>query len=307
MVITYQHAAYISQTLDGALAMKTDFPFEVVVADDGSTDGTQAIVASYRDRHPGVVRALLPEKNQGYDANLRAAVSACRGEYIACIDGDDFFCDDTKLAVQAAHLDAHPDVVMTGHRAKIVNEAGLPTGELMGPDHVVDQPPMAAVEASVSPSLSMMFRASALRPADLPPAFWQLMPADDAWRINFAHHGSFHHDPRIMAAYRVHGRSLWNSRPAVERALHRLRFYERVPAFADAKFHPVFRRKLAEARAMVAYEYAAGGRRAESVKLLLAAAPHLGSGRRGVFAKAVARTLAPGVYDRLRSLAGVTA
>lgn len=86
--ITYNHEAFIRETLDGFVAQKTDFPVEIVIADDASTDATAAIIQDYTNRYPHLFRAILRPTNVGIYANLTDALSAARGEYLAICEGD---------------------------------------------------------------------------------------------------------------------------------------------------------------------------------------------------------------------------
>lgn len=108
----YQHETYIREALESFVTQQTDFPFEVLVSDDASTDGTAAIIREYAENYPDIVRPFLQEKNlysQGinlYDALL---FPAARGQYLAACEGDDCWTDPTKLQRQVDFLDAHPD------------------------------------------------------------------------------------------------------------------------------------------------------------------------------------------------------
>ena len=66
---TYNHEHFVAQTLDSFLAQQTDFPFEVVINDDCSTDGTAAIVADYARRYPGIIRPQFQSENQYQQGN----------------------------------------------------------------------------------------------------------------------------------------------------------------------------------------------------------------------------------------------
>jgi len=79
--LTYNHAAFIRKTLDSFLQQETDFPFEVIVHDDASTDATAAIIAEYAARYPGIVKPDLPaaEPVQPRRTVQHAAVRPCGG------------------------------------------------------------------------------------------------------------------------------------------------------------------------------------------------------------------------------------
>lgn len=95
--ISYNHEKYINQALESILAQKTAFPFEIIAADDCSTDGTQSIIQQLADEHPNIIVPVLRPKNLGINNNYYDAVQRVRGEFIAICDGDDYWIDDNKL------------------------------------------------------------------------------------------------------------------------------------------------------------------------------------------------------------------
>ena len=110
---TYNHEKYIRQCLDSMVSQKTDFPFEIIVRDDCSTDTTGSIIREYGEKYPGIVIPfILPFNhfsrgmtNDSFAEMFRMA----RGKYIAICEGDDFWTDPEKLQVQADFLEAHPE------------------------------------------------------------------------------------------------------------------------------------------------------------------------------------------------------
>ena len=108
----YNHEEYIRDALESIVTQQTDFPFEVLVNDDASTDGTAAILREYAAKYPDIIRPFYQEKNlysQGKDLCLEVLYPAARGKYIALCEGDDYWTDPTKLQLQVDFLDAHPD------------------------------------------------------------------------------------------------------------------------------------------------------------------------------------------------------
>jgi glycosyltransferase involved in cell wall biosynthesis len=111
--MTYNQHRFIGECLDSVLAQETDFPFEVIVADDASSDGTSEIVDRYAREHPGRVRAVLHARNVGVTANYLSAHQGARGEYVSHMDGDDIMLPG-KLQAQADFLDRHPNCALVG-------------------------------------------------------------------------------------------------------------------------------------------------------------------------------------------------
>jgi len=125
--ITYNAAQYIRAALDGFLMQKTDFPFEVLVHDDASTDGTAEIIREYAEKRPDVVRAVFQKENQwskGVAVAPKFLWPLIRGEYVAMCEGDDYWTDPLKLQKQVDWLDAHPDSSVCFHPVVVHFEDG---------------------------------------------------------------------------------------------------------------------------------------------------------------------------------------
>ncbi len=112
-VMTYNQERFIGECLESVVTQATTFDFEIIVADDASTDRTAAIVRDYEARYPGKLRGVIHPNNVGVKANYLSAHDAARGEYVAHVDGDDILLPG-KLQRQADFLDAHPACAFVG-------------------------------------------------------------------------------------------------------------------------------------------------------------------------------------------------
>ena len=101
----YNHAPYIRECIEGVLMQKTDFPFEYIIGEDFSTDGTREIVMEYAEKYPHIIRVLTADQNVGGKANGVRCIRSCRGKYIAICEGDDCWTDPGKLKRQVALLE----------------------------------------------------------------------------------------------------------------------------------------------------------------------------------------------------------
>lgn len=108
-LITYNHEKYIAHAIESVVCQKTDFPFELVIGEDCSTDKTRQIVELYARRFPELIRVADRPKNLGLVRNAIQTISDCRGEYIALLEGDDYWVDDCKLQKQSDFLDRNND------------------------------------------------------------------------------------------------------------------------------------------------------------------------------------------------------
>ncbi|MFC6791335.1 glycosyltransferase [Methylobacterium komagatae] len=122
LVKSYQHAPYVRQTIESVLAQSFQ-DFEIVVTDDGSTDGTAEILRGFTD--PRIRLECLPQ-NGGISAAMNATVARARGRYLAILNSDDWALPG-RLRRQVGFLDANPDVALVFGMPRPVDEAGLPT------------------------------------------------------------------------------------------------------------------------------------------------------------------------------------
>ncbi len=104
-IVTYNQERTISQTLECALNQIVDFPFEIVVGEDCSTDATREICKQYESAYPDSIRLILHEKNRGLLRNYKSVLDACRGKYIAHCAGDDYWHNPKKLQLQVDVLE----------------------------------------------------------------------------------------------------------------------------------------------------------------------------------------------------------
>jgi glycosyltransferase involved in cell wall biosynthesis len=126
--ITFNHAAFIRDCLEGFLDQVCDFRVEVVIHDDASTDCTTEIIRDYAARYPTLIRPILQVENQwskGVNPYYAYVFPAARGEYLALCDGDDHWCDPGKLAAQVAVLDREPGVALTYGRTDAMEDGVL--------------------------------------------------------------------------------------------------------------------------------------------------------------------------------------
>lgn len=135
----YNQEKYIRNCLDGFLMQKTDFPYEIIVHDDASTDHTAEIIREYERKHPECIRAIYQTENQ-YSQGIRIVQTyiypKTRGKFIAYCEGDDYWTDPLKLAKQVNALYAHPDCRLCLHKVEDVSEDGIPIGISCPKEHL---------------------------------------------------------------------------------------------------------------------------------------------------------------------------
>lgn len=127
-VVTYNQERYIRQCLDSIMMQQVDFDYEVIIGEDCSTDSTATICDEYAEKYP-FVHVYHHSKNIGLLKNWEFVMNRCQGEYIALLEGDDYWIDGNKLQRQVDWLDAHPEYTLTFTRAEILYEDGANEGQ----------------------------------------------------------------------------------------------------------------------------------------------------------------------------------
>jgi len=138
--ITYNHANYISNTIESFLKQETTFSYEIIINDDASTDGTAAIIKEYHDKFPDIIKPILQKENQ-YSKGIRGmnprfTFPVAKGKYIAVCEGDDCWIDPHKLQRQVDFLENHEDFTLTcsfflEQKGDIINEVTYNTDGLI--------------------------------------------------------------------------------------------------------------------------------------------------------------------------------
>lgn len=221
LVPTYQHKDYIATCLESILAQQTDFPVEILVGEDGSTDGTRDVCRDVASAHPGRISLFERDRKDVIHimgrptgrANLIDLLRAARGEYIALCEGDDYWTDPLKLQKQVDFLDANEDHVVTYHDArvedgngKVLQASKIPAG--MGRDHSAEE---LLLNKTFILTLSVVFRN---HPSyrDEPPEEFRVIPNGDNFitsRLGLLGKGKYMGDI-APAVYRQHGGGVWS-------------------------------------------------------------------------------------------------
>lgn len=116
IMLTYNHAPYLTEAIEGVLMQKTNFPFELIICNDASPDHSDRIIKTYAEKYPEIIRYFRHDKNIGFVENQRFAFQQAKGKYLGYCEGDDYWTDENKLQFQVDFLENNPQYVMTTAR-----------------------------------------------------------------------------------------------------------------------------------------------------------------------------------------------
>lgn len=219
LLLAYNLEQYIAQALDSVLMQEVEFPYEIVVAEDNSTDNTRMIIQQYAQRHPNIVRPIFRPHNLGMNVNFARTLPACRGQYVALLDADDYWTSPHKLRSQVELLQANPHFSFCFHNVAVLYEDGdHPTHpfHMSQPAYYLSRTIPAAVlsledllPGNFIQTCSVVFRNGLF---DALPDWFCDMPTYD-WPLHIfnAQRGPFAYIDEVWGVYRVHQRGLWST------------------------------------------------------------------------------------------------
>lgn len=244
LVSTYNQEKYIRQALHSVLMQQVDCDFEIVINEDASTDRTQAIILDCQSRYPHKVRLLLADRvgaerdrARGLPGktNFIRALKACGGQYVALLDGDDYWTDIHKLQKQVDFLDSHRDFAISCHNvSKFYEDGSKEPANLLPPN----QREVSSLEDllfdNFIPTCSVVFRRGLF--GELPEWFVSLKLGDWPLHILNAQHGKIGYISEVMAVYRVRQGGLWLTWHRAGQLLELIKMLDHVDAYLDFRY-----------------------------------------------------------------------
>jgi glycosyltransferase involved in cell wall biosynthesis len=219
--VTFNHREFINDTIIGFLSQNIEEPFEILIYDDSSNDGTVEILKDFEKRYPKIIKVVYQEENQ-YSRGVRGFINmlfaSSKAEFIATCDGDDYWTDSEKLKKQVAFLRSNSKFVASGHDSVVVSG----TGEELSPSRLGDAKqrdfPAKTLKRGFMPAYldSLVFR----NRLDYSLPFLKKIGNGDVFlmsRLGF--HGDYHfHSDIKPSVYRVHQGGVWSLQKKEEAA-----------------------------------------------------------------------------------------
>jgi glycosyltransferase involved in cell wall biosynthesis len=268
LVMTYNHERYISQALDSVLMQHTSFDWEVLVSEDCSTDRTRQIVKEYAARHPGLIRLILSEENLHSNEVVARGIRAAKGQYLALLDGDDYWLTCEKLQTQVDFMDRHPESTVCFHQALVHDESA------QWPDSYWTPPNQKAISTlqdicmdNFIATSSTMFRRRAIEG----PPEWYLafFPITD-WPLHIlcAEQGAIAYLPKAMSVYRYHEAGAYSGWSQSRKEDEAYLLYQRLDEVFGHRYRRFFRAGIFEYFLDWVEEHGKLGERKQALKCL---------------------------------------
>lgn len=220
VVLAYNHENYIADALDSILMQQVEARLEIIVTEDCSTDRTRQIVESYQTKYPDLFRMITREKNVGGKRNLLDAFALATGDFIAVLDGDDYWTDPQKLNLQIQFLQQHQECAGCGHNTRVCYQQAQQSDTLIVPDarkkriyHLRD----FILGHIYLHSSSLLFRN--LLHETLRSVHQNVRLGDMFMCILFATKGDIGFIDRTMSTYRYTGKGVWSSIPPLDQRM----------------------------------------------------------------------------------------
>jgi len=242
LCIVYNHVKFIRHALDGLVMQKTNFPFEVIVHDDASTDGTTDIIREYEQKYPDIIKPIYQTENQwqrGVKIGQKFIFPRIRGKYVTMNEADDYYIDENKLQKQVDFLDSHPECSMCFHPVKVIwddnrePEKIFPSADYIWHKKILTLQDL--LKHNFIQTNSVMYRWYDVS-TEWPKC--SILPADYMLHLLHAQYGKIGFIPDVMSVYRRNAGGIWAGSLEtdawfIKYAVPHLRFYREV----ENRFH----------------------------------------------------------------------
>lgn len=247
-LLTYNHAKFIAQSIESVVNQQTSFPFEIVIGDDHSTDGTSQIVDQYAAQYPDLIKVVRGKTNGGPQPNSIRILENSQGKYMAALEGDDYWIDPLKLQKQVDFMEQNPDfaICFTNTRVEFFenNEEPYLLNSNIEKDVFELKDLIAETEVWFMGTATLFYTMSSIFPVQ--PWFHKTKSGDIPMIMLAARHGKIKYLPDVTAAYRRHaaGASNTDHKDDAKFLENRIMMYTNLDKDTGYKFHDKFKRNL---------------------------------------------------------------
>lgn len=241
LLITYNNSPFIKQAIESILLQVTSYKFEVVVTDDCSQDSTMEIIKYYKNIYPEKIKVLDNKENVGITKNYERGFKACSGEYIALLEGDDYWISPYKLQIQTNFLDSHKEYSAALNRYIIYNMEENTSKKTYFYDNLkyITIKTDNLIRTNLIGNFSAcIYRNETVKSLD--PGLYSMEVYDWMFNIAISQKGPIAYLPEVTSVYRIHNHGAWNGRSEGEKIKSMLKVCDEYNKFLNYKYNEHF-------------------------------------------------------------------
>ena len=267
IMIAYRHRPYIAEAIESIATQHCDAPFEILIGDDASDDGTQAIIERFAEQYPDRIRMITSAEQVGMHKNFARLWVRARGEFITVCEGDDYWQDRGFLQARLDWMRANPTVTLCGALTRKIAqdekgawvEAGQVGPAVRKARYTIDD----LIRGYTFHTSSVMIRAGRVR---FPRWLWSVYCVDRPLYILCAQQGEVGLVPTIGSTYRLHGGGIWAPVDYARKAQSSIELFEQL----HSHLSPEHRQALDETLSAILWSYLGGALQAEDRRAAVA-------------------------------------
>lgn len=244
LLTTYNQARYIEEAVDSIINQIIDFDFEIIVADDKSTDNTLELIISKLSNTTIKYSILNDESNLGISKNYQRGFKSCKGAYVAILEGDDYWTDPYRIKKHIDFLDNHNECMMSFNRF-VIHEEHLNrfiydnkfNSEAINYEYITSQD-LASGNKKIGNLSSCVFRNS--KKINWDDSFFEVVVADMFLGIYLGNFGLIAKINNYMSVYRIHEKGLWSGNNSTKNTNNLITLIEKYDAVLEYKYKNEF-------------------------------------------------------------------
>ncbi|HUZ60640.1 MAG TPA: glycosyltransferase, partial [Hanamia sp.] len=244
IMVTHNHEKYIEEAIHGVLMQECDFGYELIIANDHSTDKTGEVIQRILLENPkaAVINYLYRDANLGSADNFIDAIKQSKGAYISLCDGDDYWTDTLKLQKQVDFLEKNNEYSMVCHDALVIDEPKNSSYLYFTDAH---QKQICSTKdifgIRFCPTASMLFRKRALISVDFPG--FKILAGDLFLQLLISLDGPIYRMYEVMSVYRMTSTGVTQTNKRDQKGLirNRISLIKYIDEISHKKYHKYIR------------------------------------------------------------------
>jgi len=219
LLVTYNHERYVREAIQSILMQVHDYPWELIVADDCSTDSTLSVIDEFIGKCDVTYKVLDSENNLGITKNYKRGFAACQGDYVAVLEGDDYWTAPDRLNSMVTFLEGNRGCVMAFNRFTVRNadsrRYNVQPWPLRGEEFQLITVSDIITDNFIGNFSTCVYRNDVIHQLD--DSLYELKVYDWMFNISVSQYGLIAYIPRVMSVYRQHSNGTWTQMSEVDK------------------------------------------------------------------------------------------